>query len=61
MHRDAPLFVLTSSFFGRVVERSEKPEYIYVGADRCVCPNGIRMGVSGGVSNIQIRSFIVIF
>ena len=31
MHRDAPLFVLTSSFFGRVVERSEKPECIYVG------------------------------
>lgn len=47
MHRGAPLFVLTLSFFGRVVERSEKPEYIYVGADRCVCPNCIRMGVSG--------------
>jgi len=31
MHRDAPLFVLTLSFFGRVVERSEKPECIYVG------------------------------
>ena len=29
MHRDAPLFVLTLSFFGRVVERSEKPESIY--------------------------------
>ena len=42
MHRDAPLFVLTLSFFGRVVERSEKPECIFD-----TPPNGLRMDVSG--------------
>ena len=54
------MFVLTLSFFGRVVERSEKPEYIYVGADRCVCPNGIRMGVSG-VCQIYKYALLLLF